>query len=154
MKPSRMILFHCLTLLFSATPFIMLAQTDLKYQIPPKDLVAVVDAPADRGPRPAISQVPTGPVVQETSGNKAAVRTNQDMLTGPQDEMLFDYFGQSEVVLINLDGTSRMILPKDSYSRIDVAPGGEYFLAERITKPYSYLVGYTARESGDLLTLF
>jgi len=279
-------LFHLLTVLFAATPFVMTAQTDLKYQIPPKDLVAVVDAPAtpgvqsdpsgrfalfltrsenptiedfademlrlaglridpaintgsrpsysvdiemmilatlekkrfsgmpeplkimqvswapdsrgfaffqltpdglylwfadagtliarklsnqpvngllgsaiswlpnstglickmipaDRGPRPAISMVPTGPVVQEASGNKAAVRTNQDMLTGPQDEILFDYFGLSEMMLINLDGTTRRILPKDMYSRIDVAPGGEFVLTEHITKPYSYLVGYS-----------
>ncbi|MCX6223337.1 MAG: prolyl oligopeptidase family serine peptidase [Bacteroidia bacterium] len=99
--------------------------------------------PAERGPRPAISQVPAGPVIQETSGNKAAVRTNQDMLTGPQDEILFDYFGQSEVILINLDGTSRTILPNDMYTRIDMSPGGEYFLTERISKPYSYLVGYS-----------
>lgn len=286
MKPARTRFFPFLTLLLSATPLIMTAQTDLKYQIPPKDLVAVVDAPAtpgvqsdpsgrfalfltrsenptiedfademfrlaglridpainagsrpsysvdiemmalatlekkrftgmpeplkimqvswapdsrgfsffqltskglylwyadavtlkarklsdqavngllgsaiswlpnssgliikmipvDRGPRPAISLVPTGPVVQETSGNKAAVRTNQDMLTGPQDEILFDYFGQAEVVLINLDGTSRKILSKDMYSRIDVAPGGEFVLTERVAKPYSYLVGYS-----------
>lgn len=100
--------------------------------------------PFGRGPRPAVSQLHTGPVVQETSGNKAAVRTNQDMLTGPQDEKLFDYFGQAEVILVNLDGPSKTILPTDIYTRIDVAPGGEYVLTERVTKPYSYLVGYSA----------
>jgi dipeptidyl aminopeptidase/acylaminoacyl peptidase len=99
--------------------------------------------PSDRGPRPALSNVPTGPVVQETSGNKTAVRTNQDMLTGPKDVILFDYFGQSEVMLVNLDGSSRKLLAKDMYTRIDIAPGGEYILTERVTKPYSYLVGYS-----------
>lgn len=99
--------------------------------------------PAARGARPAVSKVPTGPVVQETSGNKAAVRTNQDMLTSPQDEMLFDYFGQSEVGLILLDGTTRKLLPKDMYTRVEVAPEGEYILTERLSKPYSYLVGYS-----------
>lgn len=99
--------------------------------------------PAGRGPRPAVSRIPEGPVVQETSGNKAAVRTNQDMLTGPQDEILFDYFGEAEVVLVSLDGTSRRILPENMYSRIDLAPGGDYFMTHRITKPYSYQVGYT-----------
>ncbi len=99
--------------------------------------------PADRGARPVVSKVPAGPVVQETSGSKAAVRTNQDMLTGPDDEKLFDYFGQAEVVLINLDGVSRSLLKKDMYTRVDVAPGGQYILTERLTKPYSYLVGYS-----------
>ncbi|MFA6128725.1 MAG: prolyl oligopeptidase family serine peptidase [Bacteroidales bacterium] len=99
--------------------------------------------PSGRGPRPLISKVPTGPVIQETSGNKTAVRTNQDMLTGPQDEILFDYYGQAEIVLFNLDGTSRKILPSGMYTRIDVAPGGQFILVERITKPYSYLVGYS-----------
>jgi dipeptidyl aminopeptidase/acylaminoacyl peptidase len=98
--------------------------------------------PAGRGPRPEVSRIPAGPVVQEATGSKAAVRTNQDMLTGPQDEMLFDYFGQAEVVLVNLDGTSRTILPAGMYSRIDIAPGGEYLMINRLTKPYSYQVGY------------
>jgi len=93
--------------------------------------------PANRGPRPVMATVPTGPVIQETSGNKAAVRTNQDMLTGPQDEIQFDYFGQAEIVLLNLDGSHRRVLPADIYSRIDIAPGGEFILA------YSYLVGYS-----------
>ena len=99
--------------------------------------------PADRGKRPATSPVPTGPVIQETTGTKAAVRTNQDMLTSPQDEALFDYFGQAELIQFNLDGTFRNILPKGMYSRFDVAPGGEYLLTGRITKPYSYQVGYS-----------
>ncbi len=108
--------------------------------------------PADRGPRPAVSKVPAGPVVQETSGSKAAVRTNQDMLTGPEDEKLFDYFGQSEVVLVNIDGSSRPLLKKDMYTRIDVAPGGDYILTERLTKPYSYLVPYS--EFSSVLEIF
>jgi dipeptidyl aminopeptidase/acylaminoacyl peptidase len=99
--------------------------------------------PSGRGRRPEFSKVPAGPVVQETSGGKAAVRTNQDMLTGPEDEKLFDYFGQAEVLIVNLDGTSRKLLKKDMYTRIDVAPGGEYILTERLAKPYSYLVGYS-----------
>ncbi len=99
--------------------------------------------PSGRGPRPEVSKIPSGPVVQETSGGKAAVRTNQDMLTGPDDEKLFDYFGQAEIWLVNPDGTSHPVMPKDMYTRFDIAPGGEFVISERLTKPYSYLVGYS-----------
>jgi dipeptidyl aminopeptidase/acylaminoacyl peptidase len=98
--------------------------------------------PQSRGPRPEFSGIPEGPVIQETSGGKAAVRTNQDMLTGPQDEILFDYFGMASVMLVGLDGRARQILPDGLYSRLDIAPGGKYLLVQQVIRPYSYLVGY------------
>lgn len=111
--------------------------------LPSSDGLVCKVIPKDRGPRPAISRIPSGPVVQEASGSKAAVRTNQDMLTSPQDELLFDYFSRSEVVRINLDGSSRLLLPAGMYSRLDISPDGNYLLCNKITKPYSYQVGYS-----------
>ncbi len=99
--------------------------------------------PEGRGPRPVFPNVPAGPIVQESSGSKAAVRTNQDMLTGPDDEIMFDYLCQAGVMQINLDGTSKNLMAEDLYSRFEIAPGGEYLLVERITRPYSYQVGYS-----------
>lgn len=100
--------------------------------------------PENRGPRPVFSTVPPGPVVQETSGNKAAVRTNQDMLTGINDEVLFDYLCRSRVVAIALTGSVKEILPPDIYTGLDLSPDGQYLMTTRITKPYSYQVGYSS----------
>ncbi len=110
--------------------------------------------PENRGPRPLFSNVPPGPVIQETSGNKAAVRTNQDMLTGINDELLFDYLGRSRVVAIALDGSVKEILPADMYTGLDLSPDGQYLMTTRITKPYSYQVGYSSFPAvTDVVTL-
>jgi dipeptidyl aminopeptidase/acylaminoacyl peptidase len=110
--------------------------------LPTSDGLICKIIPENRGPRPVFSAVPSGPVVQTTSGNKAAVRTNQDMLTGYNDELLFDYLGKSRVVLVNLDGSVRDLLKTDMYTRLDLSPDGQYLLTSRLARPYSYLVGY------------
>jgi dipeptidyl aminopeptidase/acylaminoacyl peptidase len=110
--------------------------------LPTSDALICKIIPENRGPRPVFSTVPAGPVVQETSGNKAAVRTNQDMLTGYNDEVLFDFLGKSRIVLVRLDGSVRDLLKTDMYTRLDLSPDGNYILTSRLTKPYSYLVGY------------
>ncbi|NLO68837.1 MAG: S9 family peptidase [Bacteroidales bacterium] len=100
--------------------------------------------PEDRGGRPQISAVPTGPVIQESTGSKAAVRTSQDMLTSPADELLFDYYAKARLIRVNIDGSTQNLLPTDLYTGIDIAPGGEFLLINRVTKPYSYQVGYSS----------
>jgi len=111
--------------------------------LPASDALICKIVPENRGPRPVFSTVPAGPVVQQTAGNKAAVRTNQDMLTGYNDEVLFDYLGKSRVVVVSLDGSVRDLLKTDLYTRLDLSPDGRYLLSSRLTKPYSYLVGYS-----------
>ncbi|MFO7617393.1 MAG: prolyl oligopeptidase family serine peptidase, partial [Bacteroidales bacterium] len=100
--------------------------------------------PENRGSRPQFTNVPSGPVIQESTGSKAAVRTSQDMLTGPNDEVLFDYYAKARLIRVSIDGTTQNLLPAGLYSGIDIAPGGEYLLIDRVTKPYSYQVGYSS----------
>ena len=38
------------------------------------------------------SPVPPGPIVQQTTGKEAPVRTYQDLLKSPHDEDLFEYY--------------------------------------------------------------
>ncbi len=86
---------------------------------------------------------PTGPNIQETSGKVSKVRTYQDLLSTPHDETLFDYYGTSQLMLINvLSGESRKIGSPGIYRYADPSPDGEYLLVYQIKKPYSYFVPY------------
>lgn len=95
-----------------------------------------------RGDPPEKSPVPEGPVVQENLGEKAAVRTFQDLLQNPYDEILFGYYATSVIMHIDMDKNKTMIGKHGVYSGLDPSPDGNYLLVQEIQKPYSYLVPY------------
>jgi dipeptidyl aminopeptidase/acylaminoacyl peptidase len=102
-------------------------------------LVAAV--PADRGPVPQAPAVPAGPVVQETSGVTAPVRTYQDLLGDEHDEALFDYYGTSQLVFINSEnGLARNLGEPALYREFESSPDRLHILTTRVLRPYSYLV--------------
>ncbi len=97
--------------------------------------------PADRGDPPAEPGVPTGPVVQESAGTDAPVRTYQDLLEGPHDAALFEYYMTSVPVLVDVETAERTDLdPAAVYGDLTASPSGEYLLVERVVRPFSYLV--------------
>ncbi len=119
--------------------------------LPSSDGLICKIIPEGRGPRPVFTPVPSGPVIQETSGSKAAARTNQDMLSSRNDELLFDYLGTSSLILVSLDGNVKSLLPADMYTGSDLSPDGRYLMASTITKPYSYIVGYSSFPSRTVI---
>ncbi len=97
--------------------------------------------PSNRAAAPAAPRVPTGPVVQETSGKVAPVRTYQDLLSNPHDEALFDHYFRSQLAFLDADTGKRTDLGAPAvYSAVDPSPSGEYLLVERIETPYSYII--------------
>ncbi|MCD6597609.1 MAG: prolyl oligopeptidase family serine peptidase [Bacteroidales bacterium] len=100
---------------------------------------AVID---NRGELPRKPKVPAGPVVQETSGSKAAIRTYQDLLKTPYDEKLFEYLGTSQLIYMDIDGRQQKIGAPGVISSLDPSPDGNYILLQIIHTPYSYLVPY------------
>lgn len=98
--------------------------------------------PAGRGAVPARPAVPEGPVIQESSGRAAPVRTLEDMLKSPYDERLFDYYFTSQLVRVPLSGDAAVSLGQPGViSGFSSSPDGRYLLVTRIKRPYSYLVG-------------
>lgn len=97
--------------------------------------------PANRGPAPKVSAVPTSPNIQETAGRAAAIRTYQDLLKSPTDEKLFEYYATSQLAIVGINGQIKT-LRKPAIIRADVSPDGNYILASRIKHPYSYLFPY------------
>ena len=73
---------------------------------------------ADQKPVQALSDIK--PVIQTTTGEKAAVRTYSNLLKTPHDEHLFEFLATSQIAEISLDG--------------------KYLLVSQVKKPFSYLV--------------
>jgi dipeptidyl aminopeptidase/acylaminoacyl peptidase len=96
--------------------------------------------PAHRGLPPAPPATPLGPVVQESTGKSGPVRTFQDLLRGPHDEDLLDYYATSQLVLVDTSTERGTPIGKPAiFGSIDPAPDGEHLLVSVYHRPYSYL---------------
>lgn len=100
-------------------------------------LIAQVRVP---GEAPASTEVPTGPIVQESSGRAGSARTYQDLLKSPQDEALFAHYFTNQVVTVAVDGTVTKVGPPGIHTSVSAAPNGAYLLVSTIQRPFSYQV--------------
>jgi len=96
----------------------------------------------DRGNSPEASSVPEGPVVSENIGKSSPVRTYQDLLKNKDDEDLLEYYGSSEIMQVDLDGKITATGNKGMITDLFISPDGNYFLVEKVKKPFSYIVPY------------
>ncbi len=86
--------------------------------------------------------VPTGPTVSVSDGKEAQNRTYQDLLKNPNDEYNFEQLARSELLKVNLDGSSQKWMDARMYNSINFSPNGDYVMVSHIKKPFSYLVPY------------
>ncbi len=100
---------------------------------------------ANRGKAPVAPLRPDGPVIDETDGVAAAVRTFQDLLKNQHDENLFEYFGKSQLVLVNsTNGTLKNIGTAALITGVNISPDENYMIVSQVKRPFSYLVTYTS----------
>ena len=92
----------------------------------------------NRGAVPASNAVPTGPIVQENVGKKAAARTYQDLLKNPSDEKIFDYYATTQLVKVDLDGKTTPLGQPGVIQAATPSPDGKYVLVKARHRPYSY----------------
>lgn len=92
------------------------------------------------GDPPQKSAVPSGPVIQETSGEEAPVRTLQDLLENPYDEKLLEYYLTSQLSIVRLNGSIEHLGGPGMIWSFLPSPDGRYVLVERLHKPFSYSV--------------
>lgn len=98
--------------------------------------------PDGAGPPPPTPLVPPGPSIQETNGEKGESSTYEarDTLSSKHDEALFDYYGASQLAVVDLDGgTVAKIGAPAIYASVDSAPDGQHILVSTLKKPYSYV---------------
>jgi dipeptidyl aminopeptidase/acylaminoacyl peptidase len=109
------------------------------------DELLVMAVPQRRGAPPQKPAAPAGPNVQESSGQSGPVRTYQDMLSSPYDEQLFDYYCQSQLMIVHA-GSLRAQPVGEPKVIVDAepSPDGRFVLVEWVHRPYSYLHPYMA----------
>jgi dipeptidyl aminopeptidase/acylaminoacyl peptidase len=111
--------------------------------IPGSEELLVQLIPAKRGEPPVAPAAPSGPVVQESDGKAAPVRTYQDLLQSPHDEALFEYYCTSQLAVVNVTTNKVRTLGEPAIvTSSDPSPDGEYIVLSRLTKPFSYLHPY------------
>ena len=96
--------------------------------------------PPNRREAPDVTAAPEGPIVEETAGRAAPVRTYQDLLGNPGDEALFDHYFTSQLAVVTLDGRTRNVGGPGVILGASVSPDGRYVLQTRAKRPYSYVV--------------
>lgn len=104
-------------------------------------LVQVV--PADLGAPPAPPRRPSGPVVQEHQQGKAPTRTYQDLLKNRYDEELFQYYLQSQLWRVGLDGSARALTETLWLTQFSLSPEGSWLLLKELQRPFSYQVPWS-----------
>ena len=111
----------------------------------------VQTVPAGRGNPPGEVKVPDGPIIQESDGKKAPVRTYEDLLENAHDEALFDYYATAQLQVVHLrqgqtgaahasSVTLSAIGKPAIFAGGDPSPDGQHFLVTRIHRPYSYIL--------------
>lgn len=88
---------------------------------------------------PAKVEVPSGPVIQESTGKASPARTYQDMLKNPYDESLFAYYFTSQLARVSTDRVEEIGSPA-IYREVSLSPDKRLMLVAIIQRPFSYQV--------------
>lgn len=96
--------------------------------------------PEGRGPAPDVTRPPAGPIVEESMGRAAPVRTYQDLLQNAGDEALYAHYFTSQLTLVPLEGAMRPVGAPAVFLSAGVSPDGRHVLQTRVKRPYSYVV--------------
>ncbi len=110
------------------------------YQFAGEELLVVLP---HRGaePAPRDGGVPTGPVVEDATGERARNRTYQDLLTSAHDEARFEFYATGRLAWANPDGSpARAVGAPGMFTDLSASPDGRYVLVERVRRPFSYVV--------------
>ncbi|NNE28533.1 MAG: S9 family peptidase, partial [Saprospiraceae bacterium] len=98
----------------------------------------------NRSDSPKETFIPNGPTIQSNDGEKAPVRTYQDLLKNQHDIDLFDYYTAARLVKVDAaSSTVEPFLGEGIYSSLSSSPDGQLLMTTSLEKPYSYLVPYS-----------
>lgn len=96
--------------------------------------------------RPALidakKELPAGPTISNSGGEKAQNRTYPDLIKNKTDEANFETLVTSELYTVSLNGGMELFRSKAMYSDESFSPDGKYILVTSILKPFSYIVPF------------
>jgi dipeptidyl aminopeptidase/acylaminoacyl peptidase len=107
--------------------------------MPDGKTLLVQTVPATRGNPPGAPKSPDGPVIQESDGKRAPVRTYEDLLQDAHDEDLFDYYATAQLALVK-NGVVTPLGKPGIFARVEPSPDGKHLPVSRIHRPYSYIL--------------
>jgi dipeptidyl aminopeptidase/acylaminoacyl peptidase len=135
-------------------PVLATLVTTLEWAPDGKSVVTVL-VPDGRGPEPSASAVAMGPQVRMTvPGAKNKTRTYADLLEGPYDRTLLEYYVTGQLAMIDVAGGARAVRKigrPGMIQAIDLAPDGRYVRVTLLSKPFSYFVPVSAFGTVDEL---
>ena len=99
--------------------------------------------PPSRGAAPKVSDVPTGPDVEESLGKVSPAPTYEDMLKTTTDEAIFEYYASSDLAVVSLTGMVKPLPAKGLIERAALSPDGHYALVATVHRPFSYTFPYS-----------
>ncbi|MBB5747505.1 alpha/beta hydrolase family protein [Brevundimonas variabilis] len=108
--------------------------------LPDSSGLVVQAVPEGRGPAPDVTVAPSGPILAETGGRAAPVRTYQDLLTDPGDEALFAHYFTAQTTLVPLNGQASTVGEPGVILGSSVSPDGRFMLRTVAKRPFSYVV--------------
>jgi dipeptidyl aminopeptidase/acylaminoacyl peptidase len=86
-----------------------------------------------------------GPGIQESLGatGQSSTYENRDTLRNRHDEELFNYYGSSQLALVDaFSGKIKPVGKPGMYEELDVAPDGRHAVVTEIRTPYSYVTTF------------
>jgi dipeptidyl aminopeptidase/acylaminoacyl peptidase len=113
--------------------------------MPDQKTLLVKLVPEGMGAPPPEPVVPSGPSIQETTGEKGQSSTyeNRDTLSNKHDEDLFDYYAASQLALVDAGtGAITPVGKPGNYEAVAPAPDDQHIIVAAIHKPYSYVTTY------------
>lgn len=95
------------------------------------------------GEAPTVPAISEGPRIEETAGKRSQMATFQDLLATRLDEDLFEFYGTSQLAIIDpSSGEATLLGEPGIYSDVEVSPSGEFLLVTQVHRPFSYRVPY------------
>lgn len=86
------------------------------------------------------SQIPTGPIIAENFGAKVITKTPQNLLENRVDEHNFEQLAQSELYIVNVDGSYKKFMDAQMFTDISISPDQNYYLVTTVERPFSYFL--------------
>lgn len=114
--------------------------------MPDQKHILVKMVPQNLGPAPKISETSVGPSIQESTGKSGQSSTyeKRDTLNNKDDEKLFDYYGSSQLALVDVQSRKITLIASPAlFTDVEPAPDGVHILAKQVVRPYSYIVTYS-----------
>jgi len=101
----------------------------------------VCTIPSSRGGPPTKPLVPLGPRIRSNEQrNIIQMRSTKEMLKDLHEEESFNFYATSQLVLVTLDGTVKMIAPPAIYISLYPSPDEKYLMLTSVHRPYSSIV--------------